>query len=218
MWRWVVPVRKARSSWLDRRSFRQRRSSCANRSGSTATDTQVVIAHGQERGYSLRGIAVGHGRRHTRRMTTIDPDHGTAVKDPQEFADRYVALWNEPDPATRRRMIRELWAPGGAQVLVDPPVEMRDAADRLAFPHPTLEVRGYDAIEARVSRAYEMFIAPGEYVFEFGGDASRLLGNVVSLNWSMVSRADREKAGGGLNVVALGDDGRIRLDYLFVEV
>lgn len=148
---------------------------------------------------------------------TIDPDHGTAVKDLQEFVDRYVALWNEPDPDVRSGIIRELWAPDGAEVLVDPPVEMRNTADRLAFPHPTLEVHGYDAIEARVSRAYEMFIAPGEYVFEFGGDAHRLLGNVVSLTWSMVSRADREKAGGGLNVLALGTDGRIRLDYLFVE-
>ncbi|HKA83735.1 MAG TPA: hypothetical protein VKD21_07720 [Acidimicrobiales bacterium] len=149
---------------------------------------------------------------------TIHPDHGTAVKDTRELVDRYVALWNEPDPDVRRRTIRELWAPDGAQVLVDPPVEIRDAADRLAFPHPTLEVHGYDAIEARVSRAYEMFIAPGEYVFELGGDASRLLGNVVSLTWSMVSRADRDKAGGGLNVLALGEDGRIRLDYQFVEV
>jgi hypothetical protein len=33
----------------------------------------------------------------------------------------------------------------------------------------------------------------------------------------LVSRADGEKAGGGLNVLALGGDGRIRIDYQFVE-
>jgi hypothetical protein len=42
-----------------------------------------------------------------------------------------------------------------------------------------------------VSRGHEMFIAPGEYVFE---------------------------AGGGLDVLALGSDGRIRTDYQFIGV
>ena len=128
-----------------------------------------------------------------------------------------MALWNEPDPDVRRHAIRALWAPDGAQVLVDPPEEVRDAADRLAFPMPTLEVHGYDALEARVTRAYETFIAPGEYVFELGGSPSRLLANVVSLNWTLVARADGEKAGGGLNVLAFGGDSRIRIDYVFVE-
>jgi hypothetical protein len=67
----------------------------------------------------------------------------------------------------------------------------------------------------RVTRAHEIFIAPGEHVFAFGGSASRLLGNVVSVSWTLVSRADGEKAGGGLNVLALGGDGRIRIDYQF---
>jgi hypothetical protein len=147
---------------------------------------------------------------------TIDPDHGTAVKDPQELLDRHVALWNEPDPDTRRRMIRELWAPDGAHVLVDPPEEVRDAADRLRFSIPTREVHGYDALEARVTRAHEMFIAPGEYVFKAGADASRLLSNVVGLHWTMVSRADGETVGGGFDVLALGSDGRIRTDYQFI--
>jgi hypothetical protein len=35
------------------------------------------------------------------------------VKDLQRLVDRYVALWNEPDPDARRKMIRELWAPDG---------------------------------------------------------------------------------------------------------
>ncbi len=148
---------------------------------------------------------------------TTDSNDGTAVQD-LELVDRYVALWNEPDPDIRRNAICELWAPDGAQVLVDPPEEVRDAADRLKFSIPTLEVHGYDALEARVTRAHEMFIAPGEYVFKSGGSASRLLSNVVSLTWSMVSRADGEMAGGGLDVLALGGDGRIRTDYQFVGV
>jgi hypothetical protein len=149
---------------------------------------------------------------------TTDANDATAVKDLQRLVDRYVALWNEPDPDARRKMIRELWAPDSAHVLVDPPEEVRDAADRLSFPIPSLEVHGYEALEARVSRGHEMFIAPGEYVFKAGGVATRLLSNVVSLTWTMVSRRDGEIAGGGLDVLALGSDGRIRTDYQFIGV
>jgi len=147
---------------------------------------------------------------------TIDSNHGTAVKDLQQLVDRYVALWNEPDPDIRRHAIRELWAPDGFQVLVDPPEEVREAADRLAFAMPTLEVHGYDALEARVTRAHEMFVAPGAYVFEPGGNVSRPLSNVISFTWTMTARADGERAGGGLDVLAISTDGRIRTDYQFI--
>jgi len=33
----------------------------------------------------------------------------TRTKEAEQLADRYVALWNEPDPERRRRMIAELW-------------------------------------------------------------------------------------------------------------
>jgi hypothetical protein len=33
----------------------------------------------------------------------------------------------------------------------------------------------------------------------------------------LASRADGTKAGGGVSVLALGGDGRIRIDYQFVE-
>ena len=174
-----------------------------------------VIADERMRGYSLQGIAASHMRRQTRCMTT-DSDDPTPVRDLDELVDRYVALWNEPDPDIRRRLISELWAPDGAQVLVDPPEAIRNAADRLKFSIPPLEVHGYDALEAGVTRAHEMFIAPGEYVFKRGGNASRPLGNVISFTWTMASRADGETAGGGLDVLAIGTDGRIRTDYQFI--
>lgn len=52
---------------------------------------------------------------------------------------------------------------------------------------------------------------------DLGASRSRLLDNVVSLNWTLASRADGTKAGSGVNVLALGGDGRIRIDYQFVE-
>jgi len=135
--------------------------------------------------------------------------------DVNELIKRYIAQWNEPDAATRSKLIRDLWAHDGVQVLVDPPEEIREAAANLAFPVPPLEVRGHDAMEARVSRAYEMFIATGEHSFEAAGEVSALLANVFALRWSMVTPTG-EIVGTGLDVLALDDDGRIRTDHQFI--
>lgn len=134
-----------------------------------------------------------------------------------DFAERYIAVWNEPDPDRRRQRIAELWAPGGGQVLVDPPQEVRAAADYHQFLVPPLEVHGYEALDARVSRAYDNFVAAGEYRFAAGAAPARLLPHVVSIPWAMVSVAGGEHAGGGVNVLKLDGDGRIRLDYQFIE-
>ncbi|AQZ69074.1 hypothetical protein BKM31_53215 [[Actinomadura] parvosata subsp. kistnae] len=136
--------------------------------------------------------------------------------DVKQWADRYVAQWNEPDPATRGALVRDLWASDAVHVLIDPPEAIRDAAAAIAFPAPPLEVRGHDALEARVRRAYEMFVAPGEHVFEAAGEAVLLLPRVVGVRWSMVSTRTGEAVGGGLDVLALDEDDRIRTDHQFI--
>jgi hypothetical protein len=136
--------------------------------------------------------------------------------DVKELAGRYIAQWNEPDPAKRSTVIRELWAQDGIQVLVDPPEEIRRAATALAFPVPPLEVRGHDALDARVTRAYEMFVAPGEHVFEAAEEVSVLLRNVIAVRWAMVSTRNGEAVGGGLDILALDENGAIRTDHQFI--
>ena len=32
------------------------------------------------------------------------------ISDPNEFAHRYVAVWNEPDPELRRQVVADVWA------------------------------------------------------------------------------------------------------------
>jgi hypothetical protein len=134
-----------------------------------------------------------------------------------DLTDRYVAVWNEPDPDRRRRRIAELWAPGGGQILVDPPEEVRAVADHHRFRHPFLAVHGHEALDARVTRAHEMFVAPGEHVFAAAAETVRPLRHVVVLTWAMVSTADGTPAGGGINVLQLDDAGRILTDHLYVE-
>jgi hypothetical protein len=131
-----------------------------------------------------------------------------------DFTRRWFALWTEADPQARSRQVADLWATNGAQVLVDPPQEVRDAATALAFPVPRLEVRGHDEIDRRVTAAYAMFVEPGVYTFQAAaGDAVLLAPALVGLGWDMVTVADGTVAGSGYDVIVLDDDGRILLDH-----
>jgi len=127
---------------------------------------------------------------------------------------RWFALWTEADPHARARQVADLWATNGAQILVDGPQAMRDAVTELAFPVPHLEVRGHDEIDRRVTRAYEMFVEPGQHTFSpRGGDAVLLAPTLVGLAWDMVTVADGAVIGSGYDVLVLDDDGRILLDH-----
>jgi hypothetical protein len=134
----------------------------------------------------------------------------------KQLTGRWVAQWNEPSPDERRRLIRDIWAEDGYQVMVNPPQVIRETASSYAIPVPAVEIRGYDAMYARVTRAYEMFIADGLYVFEQQGEVCRHAGAAVALNWVMRSRADGSIAGSGLDVLTFGPDGRVRTDHQFV--
>jgi hypothetical protein len=138
-------------------------------------------------------------------------DHQALV----DFTRRWFTLWTEADPQARSKQVVDLWATNGAQVLVDPPQAMREAATELAFPVPRLEVRGHDEIDRRVTRAYEMFIEPGEYTFKAtgDGDAVVLAPALVGLAWDMVTVADGTVVGSGYDVLVLDDDGRILVDH-----
>jgi hypothetical protein len=134
--------------------------------------------------------------------------------DPKELVDRYVAVWGEPDAERRRKAITQLWTEDGVQLLQPPQAVLKTAAG-LGLT-PTLEARGHDELEVRVTRSYEEFIAPGEFVFRARDNAARL-GNLVKFNWEMVTTGSGEVAGVGLEVLILDDDGRIRIDYQFIE-
>ena len=116
--------------------------------------------------------------------------------DVQELIYRYVSLWNEHDPALRRQRIEKLWVPDGAHVW------------RLG------EERGYAALEARVIRSYDQWIAAGKYVFQAAADAVRQH-NGVRFSWLMVPTDGGAPEGRGSEVLLLAPDGRIQADYQF---
>jgi len=133
----------------------------------------------------------------------------------RELVSRYVAVWTEPDAELRRKAIQELWAEDGAHIL-QPPQEIRQAAAGLGFPSATLQARGHDELEARVTRSYQDFVAPGQLTFQARDNADRLH-NVVKFTWDMVPAGGGEAAGTGLEILVLDEDGRIEADYQFIE-
>ena len=133
----------------------------------------------------------------------------------QEFAEHYVAVWNETDPERRHAMIRELWSPDAIHIL-QTPLELRRAAAQLGFELTALEAPGHQALEVRVARAHDEFVAPGTFSFRFGRNAERLH-DTVKFNWEMVPGDGSAVAGVGLEILELGSDGRIVRDYQFIE-
>jgi hypothetical protein len=133
---------------------------------------------------------------------------------PQSLFEHYVALWNEPDATVRRQRILKLWAKDGSQI-VEPPQDVRDAATALGMT-AALEARGHDALDARVTRAYEEFVARDGYTFRPRGNAKRL-GNIVTFGWEMIPATGGEVAGAGLEILLLDEDSRIQTDYQFIE-
>ena len=131
-----------------------------------------------------------------------------------ELAEKYVALWSEPDADRRRRTIAELWTEGGRHIL-QPPQEIREIAARPGIAStPILEARGHEEIEARATSAYEHWVASEGLSFRGRGDAERL-GDIVKFHWEAVAE-DGETFAVGLVVLVVSVDGQIARDYTFV--
>jgi hypothetical protein len=129
-------------------------------------------------------------------------------------AQKYVALWNEPDADRRRRMIAELWTEDGRHIL-QPPEEIRAIAAQPGIGMAAiLEARGHEEIEARATSAYEHWVGSEGLSFRGRDDADRLA-DVVKLHWEAVAK-DGEVVAVGLSFLVLSADGRIERDYTFV--
>lgn len=120
----------------------------------------------------------------------------TATPDFDTFVSRYTAVWNEPDSVLRRKVIGELWTEDG--------VEYTD----------TSEYRGHDAIENRVTGAYEQFVAAGGFTFVAAGDVA-WHHDAVTFATHMVPSAGGVPVWSGVVFALLDDEGRIRRDYQF---
>jgi hypothetical protein len=116
----------------------------------------------------------------------------------EELTDRYVAVWNEPDATARDAGVAALWS-----------------ANARAFTSAN-EYLGLEAITGRVAAAHEKFVAGQGYVFRALGPAEAHHDG-VRIRWEMASSAGGDAVSGGVQFLLLDADGRIRLDYQFID-
>jgi hypothetical protein len=115
-----------------------------------------------------------------------------------DLAQRYVHIWNETDPAGRRAQVAELWIENGTHYV------------------RTREVHGHAELETRVSTSHQTNVTERHYRFELAGGVEQLR-DMVKFNWRMVPDGGGAIAATGLIVLLLADDGRIRIDYQFID-
>ena len=131
-----------------------------------------------------------------------------------ELAEKYLALWNEPDADRRRRLIAELWTEDGRHFL-QPPQEIRAIAAQPGIAMTAiLQAQGYEEIEARATSAYEHWVGSEGLTFRGRDDADRV-GDVVKFHWEAVAK-DGTVFAVGLDFLVLAANGRIERDYTFV--
>ena len=112
----------------------------------------------------------------------------------QEIIERYLAAWNETDPARRRSLVDALWAEDGS------------------YTDPLADVRGPDAIAGLIGAAQQQFSG---LVFTLGGpvDANH---NQARFSWHL-GPAGGEPVVIGFDVVVLDDAGHISSVHGFLD-
>ncbi|WP_035799954.1 nuclear transport factor 2 family protein [Kitasatospora mediocidica] len=117
------------------------------------------------------------------------------MTDLQQLADRYIALWNETDPATRRKLVDDIWA--------------EDAG----YTDPLVEVVGRDAFDTVIGAVQSQF--PG-LVFTLGSGGVDTHHNIARFTWDL-GPAGGEALVVGFDVLVATADGRIGAVHGFLD-
>ncbi len=112
----------------------------------------------------------------------------------QEIVQRYIASWNETDPARRRKLVDELWA------------------DEASYIDPLAEAHGRDAIDAVIAAVQEQF--PG-FVFTLLGPADTHH-DQARFTWGL-GPSGAEPLVVGFDVAVATADGRLASVYGFLD-
>jgi hypothetical protein len=137
--------------------------------------------------------ADGKDTQHMSKMT----EGMTYATEPDLVADRYLAVWSEPDPERRRRAIAGLWAPDGIEFVEG------------------VQFRGYQELEARIAEAHRAFVESGKCTVASADDVT-VHRDIVTFTIQLIS-AGGDRAGqvawAARVFLVLGADGLIRQDY-----
>jgi hypothetical protein len=108
------------------------------------------------------------------------------------ITDRYLVVWSEPDPQSRRAAIASLWEPNGVEYVEG------------------TQFRGHEELDARIAHAYEEFVASGKYNVTMA-DVTRH-DDVITFTVQLSTQAG-QVAWAARVFLLLGDGGYIREDY-----
>jgi hypothetical protein len=113
-----------------------------------------------------------------------------------ELADRYVAAWNELDQATRRSLVRQLYASNSRLVAA------------------SSDCNGLEEIVSHVDRVVTSFVGADNHRFRLAGAIGHH--DWVLLRWEMVLSKTDAVADWGINVLVVDAAQRIGADAQFV--
>ena len=120
------------------------------------------------------------------------------MRSAKELVERYIGLWNETDDERRREAIAELFSDGASHLT------------------PSLEAHGHSSLERRVRGTHERFVRDGRYVFAPIDNVDSHHGT-VKFNWTMRTANGGDVVVVGFDFLILDSDGRICVDYQFIE-
>ena len=124
---------------------------------------------------------------------TTEPMTKTTGPVTPTITGRYLAVWSEPDPESRRTAIAGLWAPDGAEFVEG------------------IQFSGHEELDARIAHAYQEFVASGKYAVTSAGDVTRH-DDIVTFTIQLTTPGG-EVAWAARVFLLLGEDGLIRQDY-----
>lgn len=124
-----------------------------------------------------------------------DCQFNPSASEPSDLVDRYVAVWNEPDPAVRHAAIVRLWSPEARLVR-----------------HASV-AQGHAAIEAEAAKMFDGCVAQGR-LFASANNTHAHHG-LVKFRWSLAGSDDDPAPAAWSNLLVLDEVGRIRFDYQF---
>ena len=109
------------------------------------------------------------------------------MTDPKLIADRYIALWNETDPAVRRRLLAEDWL------------------EQASYVDPMMAGRGVADIDALIAGVQKQF---PNYSFRLTGKPDGH-GENIRFSWALGLEGG-EPLARGTDFALLAADGRLR--------
>jgi hypothetical protein len=112
----------------------------------------------------------------------------------EQLAQRYIALWNETDPAARRRSVEALWSEDARYV------------------DPLADAQGHEAIDATIAAVQAQF--PG-FEFQLSGPVDGHH-DLARFSWEL-GPVGGDAPIAGFDVAVAGGDGRLRSVLGFLD-